>query len=161
MIQDKLATLRKHAGMSQQEVADAIGVTRQTISNWELGQGSPTLDKAAELARLYGVSLDDLANNEVDIVSSERKQAPRDLHVMRSFVGKTVTIELADKNECDLSEAATLKEATVLDVSESWMRIEQSMPSGKLFGASKDERKRVVRLIDMADIVGVSAQVQG
>ena len=154
MIQDKLVTLRKRTGMSQQEVADAIGVTRQTISNWELGQGSPTLDRAAELARLYDVSLDDLANDEVDVVSSERKTARRDLHVIRSFVGKTVTIELAD-DECDLSEAA------VLDVSESWMRVEQSMPSGKLFRASKDERKRVVRLIDMADIVGISVKTQG
>lgn len=154
MIQDKLVTLRKRTGMSQQEVADAIGVTRQTISNWELGQGSPTLDRAAELARLYDVSLDDLANDEVDVVSSERKTARRDLHVIRSFVGKTVTIELAD-DEYDLSEAA------VLDVSESWMRIEQSMPSGKLFRASKDERKRVVRLIDMADIVGISVKTQG
>lgn len=34
MIQDKLVTLRKRTGMSQQEVADAIGVTRQTISKW-------------------------------------------------------------------------------------------------------------------------------
>ena len=73
---------------------------------------------------------------------------------MRSIVGETVTIELAD-DECDLSEA------TVLDVSENWMRVEQGMPSGKLFGASKDERKRVVRLIDMADIVGISAKAQG
>ena len=154
MIQDKLVTLRKRTGMSQQEVADAIGVTRQTISNWELGQGSPTLDRAAELARLYDISLDDLANDEVDVVSSERKTARRDLHVIRSFVGKTVTIELAD-DEYDLSEAA------VLDVSESWMRIEQSMPSGKLFRASKDERRRVVRLIDMADIVGISVKTQG
>ena len=56
MIQDKLLTLRRRAGMSQQEVADAIGVTRQTISNWELGQGAPALDKASELARLYGVT---------------------------------------------------------------------------------------------------------
>ena len=154
MIQDKMVTLRKRTGMSQQEVADAIGVTRQTISNWELGQGSPTLDRAAELARLYDVSLDDLANDEVDVVSSERKTARRDLHAIRSFVGETATIELAD-DECDLSEA------TVLDVSESWMRIEQSMPSGKLFGASKDERKRVVRLIDIADIVGISVKTQG
>lgn len=52
MIHDKLALLRRRSGMSQQEVAETIGVTRQTVSNWELGQGSPALDKAAELARL-------------------------------------------------------------------------------------------------------------
>ncbi|MBM6868549.1 helix-turn-helix transcriptional regulator [Collinsella tanakaei] len=69
MISDKLLALRKRSGMSQQEVASAIGVTRQTVGNWGLGQGSPALDKAAELARLYGVTLDDLANDEVDVVT--------------------------------------------------------------------------------------------
>ena len=64
MIHDKLALLRRRSGMSQQEVAATIGVTRQTVSNWELGQGSPALDKAAELARLYGVTLDDLVSDE-------------------------------------------------------------------------------------------------
>lgn len=49
MIKDKLLALRKRSGMSQQEVAVAIGVTRQTVSNWEQGQGAPSLDKAAEL----------------------------------------------------------------------------------------------------------------
>ena len=56
MISDKLFALRRRAGMSQQEVAAAIGVSRQTVSNWEQNQGAPALDKAAELARLYGVS---------------------------------------------------------------------------------------------------------
>lgn len=70
MIGDKLAAFRRRAGMSQQEVAPAIGTSRQTISNRELGQGSPALDKAAELARLYGVTLDDLVRDEVNVVSS-------------------------------------------------------------------------------------------
>lgn len=61
MISGKLLALRKQKGMSHQEVADAVGVTRRTVSNWELGQGSPALDKTAELAWLYGVTIDDLA----------------------------------------------------------------------------------------------------
>ena len=47
---ERLALLRKRYGYSQQEIADLLDVTRQTISNWECGQGAPTLDKAAELA---------------------------------------------------------------------------------------------------------------
>ena len=77
MISDKLLALRKRKGMSQQEVADAIGVTRQTVSNWELGQGSPALDKAAELARLYDVTLNDLASDEVDVVCSGKGERTR------------------------------------------------------------------------------------
>ena len=46
MLGDKLVALRKKNGHSQQELADRLQVTRQTISNWELGQGAPSLDKA-------------------------------------------------------------------------------------------------------------------
>lgn len=49
MLGDKLVALRKKNGHSQQELADKLQVTRQTISNWELGQGVPSLDKAMEL----------------------------------------------------------------------------------------------------------------
>lgn len=58
---DKLAALRRKRGYSQQQVADLLDVSRQTVSNWELGQGAPALDKAVELARVLHVSLDDLA----------------------------------------------------------------------------------------------------
>lgn len=146
MIQDKLLALRKRSGMSQQEVADTIGVTRQTISNWELGQGSPTLDKAAELARLYGVSLDDLASEEVEIVARERHERKRDLHILKSFVGKTVTLELAGDAADDI-----IKHATVLDVSDGWMRIDYDQITA-MFGSPKTKHKRVIRLIDIADI---------
>ena len=45
MLGDKLVALRKKNGHSQQELADRLQVTRQTISNWELGQGAPSLDE--------------------------------------------------------------------------------------------------------------------
>lgn len=51
MLGDKLMELRKKHGYSQQEIADMLSVSRQTISNWESGQGAPALDKACELAR--------------------------------------------------------------------------------------------------------------
>ena len=60
---ERLALLRKRYGYSQQEIADLLDVTRQTISNWECGQGAPALDKAAELAGIYRISLDELAGN--------------------------------------------------------------------------------------------------
>ena len=66
---ERLATLRKKSGYSQQEIADRLSVTRQTISNWECGQGAPALDKAAELAVIFKVSLDELAG-----LAGERKE---------------------------------------------------------------------------------------
>ena len=64
MLGDKLMELRKKHGYSQQEIADMLSVSRQTISNWESGQGAPALDKACELARIYKISLDELVGNE-------------------------------------------------------------------------------------------------
>lgn len=125
MIADKLLALRKRSGLSQQEVAAAIGVTRQTISNWELGQGSPALDKAAELAGLYRVSLDDLASDEVDVVSSGKAARTRDLHVVEGLVGKVATVELAD------GEGA-LTHALIRGVGAGWIRLECDAPPGRL-----------------------------
>ena len=86
MIGEKLVTLRKKHGYSQQEIADMLSVTRQTISNWECGQGAPSLDKAAELAAIYKVSLDDLAGNEVVIAAGEKKG--KDLHIFKKDLAK-------------------------------------------------------------------------
>ena len=60
MIQDKLVTLRKRTGMSQQEVADAIGVTRQTICAIEKGDYNPTIRLCVGICRALGKTLNDL-----------------------------------------------------------------------------------------------------
>lgn len=91
MLGDKLVALRKKNGHSQQELADRLQVTRQTISNWELGQGAPSLDKAMELAKIYHISLDDLAENQVEIVVKERKQGSSRL--LKYLEGKKVCFQ--------------------------------------------------------------------
>ena len=152
MISDKLAALRRRAGKSQQEVAAAIGVSRQTVSNWELGQGSPALDKAAELARLYGVTIDDLVSDEVDVVSTGRDRRARDLHVLRAFIGKTALIACA-------GDGGVLEDAEVLDISDGWMRVACTVKRSRL-GSPKVERERVVRLIDIRDIEGIATETE-
>ena len=64
MFKDNLIHLRKLNQLTQEDVADKIGVTRQSIAKWESGETVPDLDKCRLLAELYGVSLDDLANFE-------------------------------------------------------------------------------------------------
>ncbi len=59
---NRLVELRKNAGYSQEELADAIGVSRQAVSKWERAESSPDTDNLIELARLYKVSLDELIN---------------------------------------------------------------------------------------------------
>ena len=61
-IANRLVQLRKDSGLSQEELAARIGVSRQAVSKWERAEASPDTDNLILLARLYGVSLDDLLN---------------------------------------------------------------------------------------------------
>ena len=60
-IGEKILNLRKKANLSQEQLAEKLGVTRQTISNWELNESSPDLKQGKELSKIFHVSLDDLA----------------------------------------------------------------------------------------------------
>ena len=64
MFNDNLISLRKINDLTQEELAEKVGVTRQAIAKWESGETVPDLEKCRLLAETYGVSLDDLANYE-------------------------------------------------------------------------------------------------
>ena len=66
MFKDNLVQLRKLLQMTQEDVAEKLGVTRQSIAKWEAGESIPDLDKCKQLADIFGVSLEDLANYEPD-----------------------------------------------------------------------------------------------
>ena len=59
---EKLVKLRKENLLSQEELAEKLGVTRQTISKWELEQTTPDMDKLSQMAKLFNVSVDELLN---------------------------------------------------------------------------------------------------
>lgn len=58
--------MRKALQMTQEDIAEKLGVTRQSVAKWESGETVPDLDKCKFLADIFGVSLDDLANYESD-----------------------------------------------------------------------------------------------
>ncbi len=64
MFHSNLVQLRKLNHMSQEELADKIGVSRQTLSKWETGESLPDIEKCKQLADLFGVTLDDLVRYE-------------------------------------------------------------------------------------------------
>lgn len=63
MISENLAFLRRHYGLSQEEAAENIGVSRQTVAKWEAGETLPDISNCAALAKLYGVTVDDLISH--------------------------------------------------------------------------------------------------
>ena len=61
---EHLMSLRRQRGWSQEELGIQIGVTRQTVSKWEMGQSTPELEKLVELSQLFGMSIDQLVGLE-------------------------------------------------------------------------------------------------
>ena len=61
---DKLIALRKKAGWSQEELAEKLNVTRQSVSKWEGAQSVPDIDKILQMSRLFGVTTDYLLKDE-------------------------------------------------------------------------------------------------
>ncbi|MBR5419466.1 helix-turn-helix transcriptional regulator [Candidatus Saccharibacteria bacterium] len=92
---ERLIKLRKNAGLSQEEVADKLEVTRQTVSKWETGQSSPDLDKVLPLCNLYGVTPDELlhdgGSDEADELKAQR-DAERAEELLEKSVAKKKTI---------------------------------------------------------------------
>lgn len=66
-IANRLIELRKKSGLSQEELADRLGLSRQAVSKWERAEASPDTDNLICLAKIYGVSLDDLLNTDESI----------------------------------------------------------------------------------------------
>lgn len=66
MFKDNLLQLRKLHNLTQEDVAEKVGVSRQAVAKWESGETMPDLEKSRLLAETFGVSLDDLANFEPD-----------------------------------------------------------------------------------------------
>ena len=67
-----IMNLRKKSGLSQEDLAEKVGVARQTISKWELGETSPDLKQAKELSKIFKVSLDELTDNDIKEILVEK-----------------------------------------------------------------------------------------
>ena len=68
----KIINLRKKEKITQEKLADVIGVTRQTISNWELNVTKPDLKQIKELSKVFHISIDELVDNDVKNVIIEK-----------------------------------------------------------------------------------------
>ena len=63
-LRDKILELRKKSGLSQEEMAEKLNVSRQTISRWEVGTAQPDAGNLRQLSLLFGVTADYLLNND-------------------------------------------------------------------------------------------------
>lgn len=93
---NKIANLRKKNNLSQEELADKIGVTRQTISKWELNNTTPDIMQAKKISEVFSISLDELTDNNTDNilinkVSNTEKLASLTIKILK-FIGVSLLI---------------------------------------------------------------------
>ena len=96
MFQDKVRQLRLEHDMSQEDLADVLGVTRQSISKYENGTAEPSYNKLAVLVAYFGVSYDDLLAAD-SIAIKEEKTKPEEIAVIKTSSKKVIvepTIEV-------------------------------------------------------------------
>lgn len=75
-IANRLIELRKKSGLSQEQLAEKLGLSRQAVSKWERAEASPDTDNLICLAKIYNVSLDELLNSDqsVEEIAQEVKE---------------------------------------------------------------------------------------
>ena len=77
LFKEKLVILRKSRGLTQDEFASAVGVSRQAVYKWECGQSYPEVPKLLEMKLLLGISIDELLDDSFDIPLPEKKKRRR------------------------------------------------------------------------------------
>ncbi len=65
-LHEKIYELRKKNGLSQEALAESLGVSRQSVSKWETGEATPEVSKLLSLSKLFGVTTDYLLNDEME-----------------------------------------------------------------------------------------------
>lgn len=78
---EKLMELRRKAGLSQEQLADRLGVTRQSVSKWESGAAMPELGKLIALSELFGVSIDYLVKDGDALDPAAEQESSRSARV--------------------------------------------------------------------------------
>lgn len=91
ILADKIITLRKKNGWSQEELAEQLGVSRQAVSKWEGAQSTPDLERVLRMAQLFGVSTDYLLKDEIEEADTAEEAA-----LVGTDAARMVTMEEAN-----------------------------------------------------------------
>jgi transcriptional regulator with XRE-family HTH domain len=90
---EKLYELRKQEGLSQEELAEKVSVSRQTISKWEMGQSSPEMEKLVNLSKIFDISLDELVGN--DVIDEKEIEPKEDVKTKKKHIILKIIITIS------------------------------------------------------------------
>lgn len=78
---EKLQELRKHKGLTQEELAELLFVSRTAVSKWESGRGYPNIDSLKAIARFFGVTIDELLSGDELLTIAEKDTEQKENHI--------------------------------------------------------------------------------
>ncbi|HEX3018183.1 MAG TPA: helix-turn-helix transcriptional regulator [Caproicibacter sp.] len=84
-LQKKLQTLRKQKGMTQESLAEKLGITRQAVANWEMGLSCPDLENLIQLSDLFHISLDDFVRDREQEICSNHPPCKAEIENERAI----------------------------------------------------------------------------
>lgn len=91
---NKISDLRRKNNLSQEELGEQVGVTRQTISKWELEETTPDILQAKKLSKIFNISLDELTDNNINNILIEKVSNTEKLAGITIKILKTIGILL-------------------------------------------------------------------
>ena len=148
---EKIVNLRKIKGLTQDEFAKAVGVSRQAVYKWESGQSYPEVPKILEIKLLFNISIDDLLDDSFEVPLPEKKKRKRLEKKVREKIEEASeakeepkqTLEVADEEPAPVyaeAEAPAKEETVAAPVEDEAPAQENDEPAkkkgffGRLFG---------------------------
>ena len=140
-IGNKLAEARKRQNLTQEQLAERLGVTRQAVSRWESDAAYPETDKIVRMARLLGVSCDYLLRDDIAVGDAGAPPPEPVTRLLRQAAGRKVRVALFD------GEGIPGDWCVILDFDGSWANIEVVKKKGA---------KRETQLVPLSSIRSIT-----
>ena len=118
VIGEKITELRKKYNYTQENLAEKIGVTRQTLSNWESNITSPDLNQASLLCKELKININDLLDNELELDVKDNSN-----NILNKLVGKKVILNFDYENYYDMDIEYQGK-VKVLAIDDEFIKVE-------------------------------------
>lgn len=124
---NKIVELRKKRNLTQEQLSEKLGITRQTLSNWEKGITNPDIIQAKNIASFFKITLDDLTDNKLEINCSKK-------NILCNLVNKNCNLDMLSD---DYNEVFG-KVCTILEANDEFVKF-----------SFKDKSKVIEKLVDI------------
>lgn len=125
---EKIIELRKKENLTQEKLAEKIGISRQTLFNWENNSTSPDINQAKKISEIFKISLDDLLDVKTEVECSNNKS------ILSNLIGRECYLD-ADTDDYRLCYNTV---CTIIDINNEFIKVE-----------FKHSKNAITKLIDM------------